>query len=367
MRSLRISRSRYPSSIACRRATSASAPSPALALQAARGCAQIACLYEAAPLAQEARAAGIPVTALGARGIADPRTPFRLSQLLVRIRPDVVHACLFGFDALAALPAKLLRVPLILHAPRRLPAGKEIVSLASLADVAPTLLELAGLDAGDGLDGVSLLSRIEPGESESAEVRTLPLESEHGFNSYGWAPLRGATDGRHKWIDAPQPELYDLRSDPGELKNLVEIDVERATVMAEELDALVEGFATADISEREEALPPQHLEMLASLGYIGGSDEGREIANDTAPDLVDAKDRTEFINLMRVQRAKAIVTIFTGAAPVGRWLARFGFRRRPSSWKIMIHSDSVRLGIPRYKLLDVGNWFFTRADIDTEL
>jgi len=75
---------------------------------------------------------------------------------------------------------------------------------------------------------------------------------------------------------------------------------------------------------------------------------------------------SEFVNLMRVQRAKAIVTIFTGAQSVVRRLRRFGFRRRPSSWKIMIHADAIRLGIPRYKLLDMGNWFLTRADIDTE-
>ncbi len=74
----------------------------------------------------------------------------------------------------------------------------------------------------------------------------------------------------------------------------------------------------------------------------------------------------EFINLMRVQQAKAIVTIFTGAQSMVRRLTRFGFRRRPSAWKIMVYADAVRLGIPRFKLLDVNQWFLTRADIDTE-
>ncbi|MBN1590419.1 MAG: GNAT family N-acetyltransferase [Pirellulales bacterium] len=85
-------------------------------------------------------------------------------------------------------------------------------------------------------------------------------------------------------------------------------------------------------------------------------------ADDSVGDAVLA----EFINLMRVQKAKAIVTIFTGAPAAVKRLRRFGFRRRSSSWKIMVHTDALRLGIPRYKLLDVGKWFFTRADIDTE-
>ncbi|MBN2216893.1 MAG: hypothetical protein JW719_05920 [Pirellulales bacterium] len=74
----------------------------------------------------------------------------------------------------------------------------------------------------------------------------------------------------------------------------------------------------------------------------------------------------EFVKMMRVQKAKAIVTVFTGAPSIVRRLRRFGFSRRPSSWKIMLHVDAIRLGIPRYKFLDVTNWFLTRADIDTE-
>jgi len=85
-------------------------------------------------------------------------------------------------------------------------------------------------------------------------------------------------------------------------------------------------------------------------------------ADDSLGDAVLA----EFIRMMRVQKAKAVVTIFTGAGSVARRLRRFGFRRRPSSWKIMLHIDAVRLGIPRYKLSDVNNWFLTRADVDTE-
>jgi hypothetical protein len=67
----------------------------------------------------------------------------------------------------------------------------------------------------------------------------------------------------------------------------------------------------------------------------------------------------EFVRLMRQERAKAIVTIYTGAAEVAGRLLRFGFHRRPSSWTAMVHTADSRL-------LDEENWFLTRADIDTD-
>ena len=118
-------------------------------------------------------------------------------------------------------------------------------------------------------------------------------------------------------------------------------------------------YRTLCLSDRSDRL-------LAYLVYTVRDDVAYVADFLHADDHVANAVLAEFIKLMRVQRAKAIVTIFSGAGTVARRLARFGFRRRPSSWKIMIHSDAVRLGIPRYKLLDVGNWYLTRADIDTE-
>ena len=50
------------------------------------------------------------------------------------------------------------RVPLIVSAPGRIAPGR-VAEPVSLLDLAPTLLELCGLDAGDSLDGRSLAAR----------------------------------------------------------------------------------------------------------------------------------------------------------------------------------------------------------------
>ena len=111
-----------------------------------------------------------------------------------------------------------LHVPLIVVAPGRWPAGQRVGSLASLTDVVPTLLELSGRTVPAGLNGRSLGPAV---AGRTVSERWLPVESEFGYDSYGWAPLVGLTDGSLKWIGAPEPELYDLAHDPQESRNLV--------------------------------------------------------------------------------------------------------------------------------------------------
>src|SRR5207253_9081968 len=52
---------------------------------------------------------------------------------------------------------ELVRVPLLVQAPGRLPAGAVVRGSCGVVDVMPTLLDLAGVRPPPGLDGVSLL------------------------------------------------------------------------------------------------------------------------------------------------------------------------------------------------------------------
>ena len=67
----------------------------------------------------------------------------------------------------------LVRIPLIVAAPDRLPQDEIVLSPVSLVDVVPTLFHLQGLDLPDGLDGHVMAPC--PGASES----------EFGFSLYG--------------------------------------------------------------------------------------------------------------------------------------------------------------------------------------
>lgn len=129
-----------------------------------------------------------------------------------------------------------LRMPLVMSWPERVPAGQVIKDMTSNVDIAQTLLEAAGVPAPDRMQGISLLPRI-TGLSEQ-EVRDAFYYRyyEHDDNMHHvWAHY-GLTTQRYKLIYyyadgmglpnasggtyPPEWELFDLQSDPHELKSV---------------------------------------------------------------------------------------------------------------------------------------------------
>jgi len=118
---------------------------------------------------------------------------------------------LFIYDA-------TLRVPLLLRHAGEVAPGRRHDRLVSGVDLAPTLLDLLGLPALDGVEGQSFAAAAR-GQAMSARSAVY-AESQLPLRAYGWSPLYALHDGRHKLIEAPQVEFYDLRADPGETTNL---------------------------------------------------------------------------------------------------------------------------------------------------
>lgn len=107
-------------------------------------------------------------------------------------------------------------VPLIVKLPGFQAAGKEVSEQVRTTDILPTVLDLLGVQAPERLDGESLKSYV---ASASGLDRVAFGETDYPM-LFGWAPLRSVRDGGFKLIEAPRPELYDLRSDPKELQNI---------------------------------------------------------------------------------------------------------------------------------------------------
>ncbi|MFI5838915.1 sulfatase-like hydrolase/transferase [Catenuloplanes sp. NPDC051500] len=110
-----------------------------------------------------------------------------------------------------------IRVPLMLWWPGRVPAGRDD-RLAPLIDLAPTVLELAGLTPGYQVDGRSLLT--------GARRDRVLLEYWHDAVNGGY-PTWASTyaPGDYQYIenqvgDSVYREFYDLRRDPWQLNNL---------------------------------------------------------------------------------------------------------------------------------------------------
>ena len=117
-----------------------------------------------------------------------------------------------------------MRVPMIIYDPRSKSTGggRRVAAVSGNVDVAATILDLAGLEVPDSMDGRSLMPLV---RDERSRVRqALPL-----INVWGTAGtffLGVATDS-HKYIYwiygeefEPVEELFDLKADPYEMKNV---------------------------------------------------------------------------------------------------------------------------------------------------
>ena len=178
-----------------------------------------------------------------------------------------------------------VRVPLLLRLPDLASAGMVIDEQIRLVDIAPTLLELSGLPLPENVTGRSVASFI------SGTGTARPAYSETMFPRWhlGWQELYALRDGGYKYILAPRPELYDVRSDPEELNNLAGDMPDVAAEMRERIESL---GAQVDDSTRSVA-SGNVTKSLRALGYIGTapSDLG------TGP-LPDPKDKVEVYAMM---------------------------------------------------------------------
>jgi len=183
-----------------------------------------------------------------------------------------------------------LNVPLIFHWPAasRHASQDRIAEPASLLDVAPTILDALGLTQSRAMHGQSLIARKRPEEIYS--------ESLYGRDHFGCAALRTLRLGGYKYIDAPNPELYDLSSDPGESQNLYTAQQSIAIDLRKRMRALLAGASAA----KARPPTPDTVNALRSLGYLSGSSTSRPVESH-----IDPKDRIGDFELYGRARALA--------------------------------------------------------------
>jgi arylsulfatase A-like enzyme len=162
-----------------------------------------------------------------------------------------------------------LRVPLLVKAAGA-KAGAVVAQPVTLADVGPTILDLAGLPIPAGLDGISLRPALLGREPPR---RALYFETLSGSLSFGWSPIEGVRRGKWKLIRSSDPELYDLETDPAESNNLYATEGSVASDLTGSVDqALSHGNETGTPAQAMAVpLDPAALTRLASLGYVGGT------------------------------------------------------------------------------------------------
>jgi arylsulfatase A-like enzyme len=172
----------------------------------------------------------------------------------------------------AKLFDELLRVPLIVWCPRLIAAPRSIDTVVSLVDVAPTLLALAGAPIPPGLDGVDLAPLW---RGEVAAVRDSALSEVEAGPQGGQGSVAALRDEHYKLIErmpGGQRQLFDLRDDPAEIKDISRREPRVVKRLLKELRAR----RRVGRLERGEGMVPAAqptmdaatLERLRALGYV---------------------------------------------------------------------------------------------------
>jgi len=135
----------------------------------------------------------------------------------------------------------LIRVPLVLKLPGQ-QVGRVIGQPVSQADLAPTLLDMAGAPPLPRAEGRSLRALLEGGALPPAPVFSMTMERQSRFRPLSSGRF-AVIDGDDKLVSERQPgapvqdQLFDLRADPGEQRDLAAQRPERVAALRALLDA----------------------------------------------------------------------------------------------------------------------------------
>ena len=191
------------------------------------------------------------------------------------------------------------RVPLFVGGPG-LAGGRRLASPVSLIDLAATLAEVAGLDAGPlSMDGTSLAGLL-GADGKAARGPVICEYHAEGVN----APAAMIRSGRHKLIvcRTDPDQLFDLEADPLELSNLAALPSHTATVreMRESLEARLD---LADIERR--VLASQRERRLVARALAAGEITAWDFQPGVDASRLYVRTGADLYHLQRLARLEA--------------------------------------------------------------
>ena len=152
-----------------------------------------------------------------------------------------------------------IRMPLLVRYPKAIKAGTVRDELALNIDLAPTVLELAGVKAPAAMQGRSLLPLLKGASPVWRNSFLIEYYSDKVFPRVLKMGYKAVRDGRWKYIHyfelEGMDELYDLQTDPYEMKNVIHEPGAAHTLdeMKQELERLLKetsANATSGIAEK---------------------------------------------------------------------------------------------------------------------
>jgi arylsulfatase A-like enzyme/tetratricopeptide (TPR) repeat protein len=196
------------------------------------------------------------------------------------------------------------RVPLLLSLPGVLPQATSVDGVVRGVDLAPTLLDLAGLPGLPGVDGASLRAHLSG--RRTGDAGPAYVESYHPRFWWGAQELLGVRSGRWLFVEAPRPELYDVRADPSERTNVAASHPAQLDELRQRLRGFNAGGAPTAAGARLDAETERRLRALGYLG-AGAAPPGGPLpdAKDNGPMLAAVTRGHELLERGRPQEALA--------------------------------------------------------------
>jgi arylsulfatase A-like enzyme/thioredoxin-like negative regulator of GroEL len=198
---------------------------------------------------------------------------------------------------------EVMHVPLIIKLPGQETGGSRVQDPVQLIDIVPTVMDWVGLPQDAQRQGKSLVPALR-GEGAPKD-RQIYAESLYGRLHFGWKELFSLTTLQYSFVLAPRQELYDIRQDPGQLRNLL-VPSARAgsgsaalpgqvSVEYEKLHRKLKSYVAQTPLKAPNRVDEEELKKLRALGYIG-SPTLDSTDDDSAP---DPKDRIGDLLLYR--------------------------------------------------------------------
>jgi arylsulfatase A-like enzyme len=157
------------------------------------------------------------------------------------------------------------RVPIVMALPGQLDGGRAVTDRVRSTDVAPTVLELEGLEADPRMSGRSMMPLVHGQKEAEARavvtegrasrallwdrwrlvVHTGPARSSESGPEHRPGPTRSPDGGPEQSADT-EDQLFELTDDPGERHNVARLHPDVLAEMKARLAAALAGASTAD-------------------------------------------------------------------------------------------------------------------------
>jgi choline-sulfatase len=275
---------------------------------------------------------------------------------------EQTHA-IFVYDA-------TVHVPLLMRYPARFKPSVYDAPVRSV-DIVPTVLSILGLPGGDATDGHDLQSAFRGKETPPQLPQySESLLSEVGF---GMAPLFAIRDGGYKFIRAPRPELYDLKNDPGELRNLVTSLPRVAAKLDAELTGMMKDSSRHSVKASASPMTRETEESLQALGYLASKSERTDLQGMDPKDALPIHNKLEearhFAQQNRWADAEKLLLEVVAVTPRNvsalNVLGLTGIKTGDGDKAIKYYQQSLAVDREQFRVLGVlGAVALTRGELD---